>query len=87
MLQFFLAVESRVSDDVRDDDRIQELVRTVRDAFSTTGPHSARFPGHPADRRRSSNFCPGHRGVRRRPGERLGSPHGSDGSGPRISGS
>ncbi|MFE2092167.1 hypothetical protein [Streptomyces sp. NPDC059460] len=45
MLQFFRAVESRVSDDVRDDDRIQELVRTVRDAFSTTGPHSARFPG------------------------------------------
>ncbi|MFB6780842.1 hypothetical protein ACFCX0_26280 [Streptomyces sp. NPDC056352] len=45
MLQFFLAVENRVSDDVRDDDRIQELVRTVRDAFSTTGPHPARFPG------------------------------------------
>ncbi|MFI6061265.1 BTAD domain-containing putative transcriptional regulator [Streptomyces sp. NPDC051286] len=45
MLQFFLAVESRAPDDVSDDDRFQELVRTVRDAFSAPGPHSARFPG------------------------------------------
>ncbi|MET7622479.1 BTAD domain-containing putative transcriptional regulator [Streptomyces sp. NPDC005408] len=45
MLHFFLAVESRGSEPVRDDAEMMALLRRVRDAFSRHGPESARFPG------------------------------------------
>ncbi|MFF9346346.1 BTAD domain-containing putative transcriptional regulator [Streptomyces sp. NPDC014734] len=45
MLRFFLAVESRPADDIRDDHRREALMVRVVDAFRSGGPQAARFPG------------------------------------------
>ncbi|MFI5744329.1 ATP-binding protein [Streptomyces sp. NPDC051644] len=45
ILRYFLAVESRPADDIRGDDRRRALMGRVADAFMSSGPQSARFPG------------------------------------------
>ncbi|MCX4730663.1 BTAD domain-containing putative transcriptional regulator [Streptomyces sp. NBC_01363] len=45
MLRHFLAVESRPAADVHGDERHRELMCRVGDAFRSSGPQSARFPG------------------------------------------
>ncbi|MEU8530441.1 BTAD domain-containing putative transcriptional regulator [Streptomyces sp. NPDC048629] len=45
MMQFFLAVESHLISDYREDPELVALVARVRAAFSEPGPQAARFPG------------------------------------------
>ncbi|MEV7400067.1 BTAD domain-containing putative transcriptional regulator [Streptomyces sp. NPDC091267] len=45
MLSFFLEVESRPADANRNEHRSQEFVRRMADAFVSSGPQAARFPG------------------------------------------
>ncbi|MFF1914441.1 ATP-binding protein [Streptomyces sp. NPDC058239] len=45
VLRYFLAAESRPADDIRGDDRRRALMGRVGDAFRSSGPQSARFPG------------------------------------------
>ncbi|MFF2411580.1 BTAD domain-containing putative transcriptional regulator [Streptomyces sp. NPDC058092] len=45
MLRFFLAAESRPAGDVRGDGRRRALIGRVTDAFMSSGPQAARFPG------------------------------------------
>ncbi|MET9658906.1 BTAD domain-containing putative transcriptional regulator [Streptomyces sp. NPDC006510] len=45
MLRYFLAVESRPAADILGDDRHRVLMDRVADAFMSSGPQSARFPG------------------------------------------
>ncbi|MFE4799898.1 ATP-binding protein [Streptomyces sp. NPDC056708] len=45
VLRYFLAAESGPADDIRGDDRRRALMGRVADAFGSSGPQSARFPG------------------------------------------
>ncbi|MFF3455824.1 BTAD domain-containing putative transcriptional regulator [Streptomyces sp. NPDC002730] len=45
MLRFFLAVESRPAEMLRENAELMALLRRVQDAFSRPGPEAARFPG------------------------------------------
>ncbi|MFD4862120.1 ATP-binding protein [Streptomyces atratus] len=45
VLRYFLAAESGPADDIRGDDRRRALMGRVADAFRSSGPQSARFPG------------------------------------------
>lgn len=45
LLRFFLAFESRPHDAGLGDDRTQALMARVREAFMSSGPQAARFPG------------------------------------------
>ncbi|MFE6183287.1 ATP-binding protein [Streptomyces sp. NPDC056465] len=45
MLRFFLAVESRPTENVYEDEALQALITKVSEAFGSGGPESARFPG------------------------------------------
>ncbi|MFJ9061614.1 ATP-binding protein [Streptomyces sp. NPDC102409] len=45
MLRFFLAVESRPTENVYEDEVLQALITKVAGAFGSGGPESARFPG------------------------------------------
>ncbi|WP_327368891.1 BTAD domain-containing putative transcriptional regulator [Streptomyces sp. NBC_01217] len=45
ILRYFFAVESGPVNDIRGDDRRQALMGRVADAFMSSGPESARFPG------------------------------------------
>ncbi|MEU9620345.1 BTAD domain-containing putative transcriptional regulator [Streptomyces sp. NPDC048155] len=45
LLRYFLAAQSQPADDVRGDDSRRALLGRVADAFISSGPQSARFPG------------------------------------------
>ncbi|MFF2963555.1 BTAD domain-containing putative transcriptional regulator [Streptomyces sp. NPDC057963] len=45
ILRYFLAAQSQPADDVRDDSSRRALLGRVADAFISSGPQSARFPG------------------------------------------
>ncbi|MFC8227767.1 ATP-binding protein [Streptomyces sp. NPDC057287] len=45
MLRFFLAVESRPTENIYEDEGLQDLITKVAGAFGSGGPESARFPG------------------------------------------
>ncbi|MFG3525122.1 BTAD domain-containing putative transcriptional regulator [Streptomyces sp. NPDC047917] len=45
MLRHFLVLETRPTEDLHDDEEHQALMARVADAFRSSGPQSARFPG------------------------------------------